>query len=264
MVGELTEYLELASEVGCSFVRILCTRELLPQGTVDDGAVVACLKEIASLAQVFDVCVLLESDSDYADTARLASVLDAVDSPYIAALWDTQHPYRIFGEDPATSIANLGRHLRYCQIKDSVMVDGRVQYRMMGEGDMPLVQMLDALQASGYEGYVSFEWPRRWAREVAKGEPGIVFPQFMNYMRDYLSASAGQVEAAVESVDTEEVASTAELTGELQTSISGKGTYPWPKEHLIDLTFPQVLDHVCELYPDQYAFRFTEFDYSRT
>ncbi|NLA87341.1 MAG: AMP-binding protein, partial [Clostridiales bacterium] len=38
----------------------------------------------------------------------------------------------------------------------------------------------------------------------------------------------------------------------------------WPKDELIDLTFSQVLDRVTEEFPDQYAFRYTTLDYTRT
>ncbi len=263
--NDAMQYIELASDMGCPYVRVHLSHEILPVGDVDDMAVAVTLRELADVASIYDVTVLMETESDYADTARLAKVLDKVDSPYVGALWDMHHPYRFFGESPQTTLANLGHHLRYCQIKDSVMVDGRVQYRMMGEGDMPLTEMLDALRDSGYDGYVSFEWPRRWARDVAKGEPGIVFPQFINYMHDYL---AGGVSTRPEPTLPQERVTlptpATEITGELQHARSGEGTYPWPKEHLIDLTFPQVLDHICEVYPNQYAFRFTEFDYART
>ncbi len=262
---DVVQYIELASDMGCPFVRVLLSRDLLPTGKVDDAAVVQTLRELGDIASIYDVCVLVETESDYADTARLARVLDEVDSEFVGALWDMHHPYRFFGESAQTTIQNLGHHLRYCQVKDSVLSGDRVQYRMMGEGDMPLPAMFDALQASGYDGYVSFEWPRRWARDVAIGEPGIVFPQFINYMRDYLAGGLKEEEPQAEP-EREAAAAPAvsEITGELQHAIKGDGTYPWPKEHLIDLTFPQVLDHICEVYPNQYAFRFTEFDYSRT
>ena len=38
----------------------------------------------------------------------------------------------------------------------------------------------------------------------------------------------------------------------------------WPKETLIDETFPDVLDRMVKEFPDQYAFRYTELDYTRT
>ncbi|MBR3226721.1 MAG: AMP-binding protein [Atopobiaceae bacterium] len=262
---DVVQYIELASDMGCPFVRVLLSRDLLPTGKVDDAAVVQTLRELGDIASIYDVCVLVETESDYADTARLARVLDEVGSEFVGALWDMHHPYRFFGESAQTTIKNLGHHLRYCQVKDSVLANDRVKYRMMGEGDMPLPAMFDALQASGYDGYVSFEWPRRWARDVATGEPGIVFPQFINYMHDYLAGGLKEEEPQEElKFEAAATPGVREITGELQHAIKGDGTYPWPKEHLIDLTFPQVLDHICEVYPNQYAFRFTEFDYSRT
>ncbi|MCL1881440.1 MAG: AMP-binding protein [Oscillospiraceae bacterium] len=42
------------------------------------------------------------------------------------------------------------------------------------------------------------------------------------------------------------------------------GDFIWKKNVLIDETFCQVLDRVCEEFPDQYAFRYTELDYTRT
>ncbi len=264
-VSDVMEYVELASDMGSPFVRVLLARDFRPMGIEDDAPVIRALSELGRIASVYGVTILIETESDYADTARLARVLDEVDSPYVGALWDMQHPYRLFGESPETTVANLGKHLRYCQVKDSVVVDGRIQYRMMGEGDMPLAHMFDVLQESGYDGYVTLEWVRAWAHDVAIGEPGIVFPQFINYMRDYLSGGA-QAQEAREELPAHVVLPepTSEITGELQHAHQGNGTYPWPKEHLIDLTFPQVLDHICEVYPNQYAFRFTEFDYSRT
>ena len=205
--------------------------------------------------------LLVETTADYADTARLARVLDAVGMDSVGALWDLHHPYRVFGEAPATSVANLGRHLRYCQVKDSVQVGDHFEYRMMGEGDLPLHAMFDALQDAGYDGYMSFEWVTRWARDLAVGEAGIVFPQFINYMRDYLPGEVARGRSPrAEVVAPRPRARCRTEVGELQHSLTNDGTYPWPKEHLIDLTFPQVLDHICELYPRQYAFRFTEPD----
>lgn len=43
-----------------------------------------------------------------------------------------------------------------------------------------------------------------------------------------------------------------------------KGKCIWEKNLLIDYTFPQLLDIVCKKFPEQYAFRYTETDYTRT
>ena len=242
-VAQVTAYIELAAEMGAPYVRTLSTKTPQPVGAADDAYMASICGELAAVAEAKGVTVLIETAGDYADTKRLAALIDAVDSPAFQALWDVHHPYRFFNETPAESVANLGSRIRYCHVKDSVMsAEGHIQYRMMGEGDMPLDEVFCALESIDYDGYVTLEWVAAWAKDIAVGDAGIVFPQFINYMRAREAAEAEQKAAG------------------LQRSLSGLGTYPWPKETLIDKTFPEVLDTICELYPEQYAFRYTEPD----
>ena len=44
----------------------------------------------------------------------------------------------------------------------------------------------------------------------------------------------------------------------------GTGKYIWKKDELIDMTFGNVLDKLVEEFPDQYAFKYTTLDYTRT
>lgn len=238
-IAEVTQYIELAHRMGTSYVRIFAAAQPQPVGAVDDDYIVEIGKELAAIAEKAGVTLLLETAAEYADTKRLRKVLDAVDSKGMAALWDIHHPYRYYHEQPEETVANLGDYIKYCHVKDSVMDGDKIQYRMMGEGDLPLYDMFDALDAINYEGYVTFEWVRRWAKDIAVERPGIVFPQFVDFMHEY-------------------------STQKLQYSRDRKGRFPWPKEHLIDLTFPEVLDRICKLFPEQYAFRYTECDYTRT
>ena len=50
----------------------------------------------------------------------------------------------------------------------------------------------------------------------------------------------------------------------LQDNIAHTGKYIWKKEHLIDLTFPEVLDRVADQFPEQNAFDYSMLDYTRT
>ena len=69
------------------------------------------------------------------------------------ALWDMHHPYRIMGEAPETTVQNLGAYIKYIHVKDSVMTENGVEYRMMGEGDLPVDEMVFALRSINYDGY---------------------------------------------------------------------------------------------------------------
>ncbi len=237
---EIGEYIELAKKLGTHYIRVLADLDAAPTGEIDDAAMLRTILEIAPLAKDTGVMLLIETNGVYSDTKRLRKLLDAVNLPYVAALWDVHHPYRFMGEAPAETVANLGDYIKHVHVKDSVMVDGKVNYRLMGEGDLPITDMLLALRSIAYEGFISLEWVKRWAKDIA--DCGIVFPHFANYMRRHMK----------------------EVEPELQTSLRGVGKYIWKKEHLIDYTFPQLLDRICEEFPDQYAFRYTTLDYTRT
>lgn len=240
-INEIVQYITLAKSLESKYIRILADKEPGPSGSdPDDEYIVSVLKKLSPLAKEANVTLLVETNGAYADTKRLKKLIEAVDSPYVSVLWDLQHPYRFFSEEPEETYENIGKYVKYVHVKDSRVIEGKIMYFMMGDGDMPLKQMLNLLKTKGYDGYVSLEWVKRWSRDLA--EAGIVFPQFAYYMKPYLKTHKHP----------------------LQTSKRGEGKYIWPKEKLIDYTFSEVLDRVCEEFPSQYAFRYTELDYTRT
>jgi fatty-acyl-CoA synthase len=181
---EILEYIQLAAKLGTPYIRILGDLNPQPEGEVDDEAVLAALRRLAPAAEADNVTLLVETNGVYADTARLGRLLNRVESDHVAALWDMHHPYRFAGETPGRTVQNLGAYIKYVHIKDSAVVNGTAQYRMMGEGDLPIDEMMMALRSINYDGYISFEWVKRWAKDLA--DPGIVFPHFTNYMSRYL------------------------------------------------------------------------------
>ncbi len=242
VVAEVKEYIALAQALGTPYIRILADLKAERTGEVDDEVVLAALEELIPAAEQAGVMLLLETNGVYADTTRLRELLERVGSDSVGALWDIHHPYRFFGETPEQTVQNLGAYIKYTHIKDSVMENGQVRYRMMGEGDLPVDEVMQALRSINYEGYVSLEWLKRYAPDLS--DAGIVFPQFAHFMSAYLTGP--------------------EAPRRLYDNHAGTGKYVWPKETLIDMTFPQVLDRMVEEFPDQYAFRYTTLDYTRT
>lgn len=239
---EIVEYVNLASKLGTSYVRILADLEPHTTGDVDDEVVLAALKRLIPVAEAKGVTLLIETNGVYADTTRLRGLLEHVASDAVAVLWDTHHPYRYFGETPGKTVQNLGAYIKYVHIKDSIEENGKIMYRMMGEGDLPIDEIMLALRSVNYDGFVSLEWVKRWAADL--DDAGVVFPQFANFMSRYTEQSA--------------------LKGRLFDNQAKTGKYVWEKDTLIDLTFPQVLDRMVDEFPDQYAFRYTTMDYTRT
>lgn len=241
-IAELKEYIELAHALGTPYIRILgdLTAEITTD--FDDSYVIEPMKALAPIAEAAGVTLLIETNGVYSDTARLADVLAAIGSDNVAALWDFNHPYRFAGEAPETTIRNLGAYIKYTHIKDSAIENGELCYKLIGEGDLPINEFMQALRSVNYEGYISLEWLKQYSPELS--DAGIVFPHYAHYMSQYLENTSD--------------------SGRLQTSERGDGKYVWPKNMLIDLTFPQVLDRMVEEFPDQWAFRYTTCDYNRT
>lgn len=214
-----------------------------PEEDFPDEYVIEPMKILAPIVEQAGVTLLIETNGVYSDTARLADVLARIGSDNVAALWDWNHPYRFHGEMHETTIKNLGAYIKHTHIKDSVEAEGQIQYRLLGEGDLPpMEEYIKALRSLNYEGYISLEWLRQYMPELY--EAGIVFPHFVEFMSPYLGDRRGN--------------------DRLQQNNRGDGYYVWEKNQLIDYTFPQVLDRMCEEFPDQRAFRYTECDYSRT
>ena len=237
-ITEIIEHIELAKKLNCPYVRLRAGAE----GSEETDDICAeVLASVKDFAEETGVTILVETVGVYADTKRLADLLNRFACDNISALWDFNHPYRA-GESPEATITNLGAYVKHVHIKDSAAVNGGFEYRLMGEGDMPVDRMMLSLRSINYEGFISFEWRSEWIEEI--GDAGIVFPHFINYMSRFETAKA--------------VADT------LYDNKAKTGKFVWKKETLITKTFPEVLDKMADLFPDQYAFRYTTLDYTRT
>jgi len=239
---EIEQYILLASRFGTPFVRVLGDLEPQPKDDADDETVLRALMRMVPIAEQHGVTLLVETNGVYSDTARLKNLLDRIPSDSVAALWDIHHPYRYAGETPGKTVQNLGAYIRYVHVKDSVAIDGVTQYRMMGEGDLPIHEMIMALNSINYDGYISLEWVKRWASDLS--DAGIVFPHYVHYISRYIEKKPEK--------------------SRLYDNKTKTGKFIWEKDILIDLTFPQVLDRIVSEFPDQYAFRYTTIDYTRT
>ena len=197
------------------------------------------LQKLLPVAEEKQVTLLLKTSGIYADTTRLRSLMDDFASDYLGALWDMHHPYRDFGESADTTIKNLGAYVRHVHLRDS---DDKDTYNLIGEGTLPVGDMMRALSSINYDGFISLEWKREWMEDLTDRE--VIFPHFVNFMERF------------ESPRTKKKS--------LYPNHDYTGQYIWKKDTLIDLTFPQVLDRLVEEFPDQYAFRYTTLDYTRT
>ena len=197
------------------------------------------LSRLLAAAEELQVCLLIKTSGIFANTARLRSLLESYASDYLGALWDMHHPYRDFGESADATIKNLGTYVRHVHLRDS---DDQNTYNLIGEGNLPIADMMRALSSINYDGFISLEWKPEWMEELQ--DQDVIFPHFVNFMSRFSSPRTRKKS--------------------LYYNHDGSGQYVWKKDDLIDLTFPQVLDRMVEEFPNQYAFKYTTLDYTRT
>jgi sugar phosphate isomerase/epimerase len=143
------------------------------------------LRRIAPAATDAFVTIVIETHDAFASARRVAAVLEAIDSPAVAALWDSHHTYRV-GESVEEVIGLLGTRIAHVHVKDARRrADGEGWDLVpLGEGEVPVASMLEALRAAGYEGVVSVEWEKKWHPDLA--EPEVALPQHLDWLRRHL------------------------------------------------------------------------------
>ena len=133
----------------------------------------AFLNEVLPDAAYYKVALLIKTTGIYANTERLRAVMDDYACDELAALWDIHHPYRDFGESPDTTIRNLGGYVKHVHLRDS---DDDLSYNLIGEGTLPVKDMMNALSSIDYNGFISLEWKPEWMEELTDRE--IIFSHF--------------------------------------------------------------------------------------
>jgi sugar phosphate isomerase/epimerase len=148
-----------------------------------------CLRELGRHAEGKGVKVLFETHDDWVRPDLVRRVIEHANHPDVRVLWDVHHPYRI-AEIPIAEVWNaLGPWIEAVDIKDSrVDRSARLGYRFvkLGEGDIPIFEALTLLARAGYQGWLNFEWEKRWHPDIE--EPEVSFPHFRNTMTKLLAA----------------------------------------------------------------------------
>ncbi|RJS92154.1 sugar phosphate isomerase/epimerase [Candidatus Bathyarchaeota archaeon] len=182
---ETRRNLKLAAQLDAPIVRVF--GGYLPEGYTREKMVpvlVENLREMADEAEECGVKIALETHDDWTDSRIVSRIMKEVDHPYVGVLWDMHHPFRFNHEDPKETYTNLSPYIVGVHVKDSILDEnGQMKLVMLGDGDVPIKEMLEMLINGGYEGYVTFEWEKRWHPELP--EPEIAFPRFVEKIREW-------------------------------------------------------------------------------
>ncbi|MEG1243761.1 MAG: sugar phosphate isomerase/epimerase family protein [Oscillospiraceae bacterium] len=182
--AEACDYINLASKLGVKYVRVMGTGE--PQVTDGNFERAAQLYGLlCEYASIFGVTPLIETNGKLADSKEMIKLMEQSGNKNCGVVWDVHHTVRFASETPEQTAKDLGSLIKHVHLKDSVVSNGNIEYKMMGYGDMPIKKTIEALREIDFDGFVSLEWVKRWKPDLQ--EPGIVFAHFASYMRALLN-----------------------------------------------------------------------------
>ena len=168
-----------------------------PLRTEQLRAAARVLQSAAPLARRLGVAIGVETHDSFSASSTVAELLALTDpapvdpaaaySGWTGAVWDSHHPHRM-GEQPAEVYANLGSRILLAQVKDARRTPGGDwQLVLLGEGEVPVADMLRLLVAGGYPHWISVEWEKRWHPEIEA--PEVALPQHLNLLTAWLEAA---------------------------------------------------------------------------
>jgi sugar phosphate isomerase/epimerase len=180
-LDDARRFIDLAQQINCPFVRVF------PNGFPKDqdrnqtmDLIAKGLLELGDYAQGSNVSVLMETHGDVTKTEVLEQIMKLARHHHTGLVWDVTNMWTITKESPVEVYKKLKKYIRHTHIKDAKLVDGKVQYVLMGQGEVPIFQAIDALAKGGYKGYYSFEWEKLWHPELAEPEIALAdYPKVM-------------------------------------------------------------------------------------
>ena len=234
--GEIAEAIRSAGDLLVPYVAVAtaCTNT--------DTAIAALAPWVAA-AEESGVVILIKTAGAFADTTKLRDILNHFASDHLAACWSVFDTWFMAGETAEKTITNLGAYVRHVRLSDGTPTEnGTIAHELMGEGKLPMQDVMNALRSVNYDGFVSLHWEPEWIEgledlEMILTHYGVYMGRFGNPRRQ---------------------------KKHLYSNNAGTGKFIWKKETLIEKTFSQVLDAMVEEFPDQYAIKYTTLDYTRT
>ncbi len=184
-LDEARRFIDLAHALGAPYVRVFGNEYVpgVPRAELL-AHIAAALRELGAYAKPKNVTVVIESHGDFTDSPTLLEILQKADSPNVALLWDAHHTFVSGKEQPEETVRQLGHYIRHTHLKDSVPAGNDRRYVLTGTGEVPVKRQIEALVKTGYRGFYSFEWEKRWHPEIE--EPEVAFSQFADVAAGYL------------------------------------------------------------------------------
>lgn len=136
-----------------------------PKRPIDEDGMIRALRHFAKSG----VGIWIETHNEYATSKSLVPLLEKVGCENVGIIWDIAHPIED-GECVLETWQNLRDKIKQIHIKDAKPHPDPAfhdwYYTKLGEGELPICEVVECTQKDGYKGYYSLEWESAWRPEI--------------------------------------------------------------------------------------------------
>jgi sugar phosphate isomerase/epimerase len=181
MLDECQRYARLAERTGTKFLRIFgggIPKEMSRDEAIQMGQ--RRLRQLVKICHGHGCQPILETHDDWTTSEQVLELIHEFQPTEIGVLWDVEHTIR-HGESSADTVSRLGRFIVHVHIKDSHRDPaGHNLQQLLGDGDLPIKEAIDALHQNSFDGWYSLETEKRWQPDAPEPEQSL--PRFVEFM----------------------------------------------------------------------------------
>ncbi|MGV3657702.1 MAG: sugar phosphate isomerase/epimerase family protein, partial [Chitinophagaceae bacterium] len=184
-MAEAKRFIDLAQQIGCPYVRVFPNnfpKEADKKTTVE--RIAKGLLELGDYAKGKNVTVLMETHGDVIWVDDIETIMQKATHPNVGLVWDVTNMWAFTKEPPNEAYQKLKKYIHHIHVKDAKVDNGKLQYTLLGEGDVPIFEAIDAMMKNGYKGYYSFEWEKLWHPQLP--EPEVALGHFPTVIKKHL------------------------------------------------------------------------------
>lgn len=192
-VSQTQHDLELASRIGCPYIRVF-GHEVAPGE--DRRSVIQRIAghvlEVADRAGELGVQILFENAGSFNCAKEWWWLFDVAGHPMVGLLWNVANAAAA-GEGPQVSVPCLNSRIRMAKVKDTNVGEGS-GFVPLGEGTVQIGHFVQRLMGIGFDGYICVEWDRAWLGSLSPADDYL--PDAHQRLHGWLDASAQAMEKA--------------------------------------------------------------------
>ena len=179
-IDNAIKFTAVARDIGCPTLRVFAgklegmDREKGVQQIIDSA------KQIVPAAEKNGIKLAIETHDDWCKGENLIRVIDGVGSKALGVCWDIANASWVEDFDKTHKL--IKDHIYHVHFKDGAKdANGKVHSKLPGTGTVDMLKGLKLLKSGGYQGWLSFEWEKKWEPDLE--EPEVAFPHYMKHAK---------------------------------------------------------------------------------